>query len=346
MQTSILSFRRGPALLAAAAPRRVPLVACRRLLSSDVVATSTPAGAKGDLSTETAAPIADKSTISSFTGAPTGMMETRVVKIFQQAQGVQNATQNMLSWRMQWEDEQTQRWTNPLMGWTSTNDPLSNANMTLDFATAEDAARFCEQNGARPPSDPCPRHTRPTPTSCAMSCPPQVGSMRSSSQSLTRSSTRAPRSMQTTSRGRAPRGAPSPTCTSHHLRLRPSRERVRVGGAQYAAPCSGGLNPLCCRHHQSAGRTWVAAATIQHRPPCVHPRAALAPRCGSNTRPACRAVSFLGPCRSIVSLGGMAHAPSAVALADLPPLASCAHGVLRVGILILLCVPACLWQRG
>lgn len=147
MQTSILSFRRGPALLAAAAPRRVPLVACRRLLSSDVVATSTPAGAKGDLSTETAAPIADKSTISSFTGAPTGMMETRVVKIFQQAQGVQNATQNMLSWRMQWEDEQTQRWTNPLMGWTSTNDPLSNANMTLDFATAEDAARFCEQNG-------------------------------------------------------------------------------------------------------------------------------------------------------------------------------------------------------
>jgi len=75
------------------------------------------------------------------------MMETRVVKIYQQAQGVQNGTQNMIPWRLQWEDEQTQRWSNPLMGWTGTNDPLSNTHMTLDFGTAEDAMRFCEQNG-------------------------------------------------------------------------------------------------------------------------------------------------------------------------------------------------------
>ena len=42
------------------------------------------------------------------------------MKIYQQAQTVQNATQNMIPWRIQWEDDQTQRWTNPLMGWTST----------------------------------------------------------------------------------------------------------------------------------------------------------------------------------------------------------------------------------
>jgi len=85
--------------------------------------------------------------MSAFTGAPVEMMETRVVKIYQQAQGVQNATQNMIPWRMQWEDDQTNRWTNPLMGWTSTNDPLSNTHMTVEFSSSEDAARFCERNG-------------------------------------------------------------------------------------------------------------------------------------------------------------------------------------------------------
>ena len=136
----------GAALLAprARAAAWAPLAARARCLS-DAVAPAAPGG-KGEVSTETV-PIADKSTISTFTGAPTGMMESRVVKIYQQAQSVQNATQNMVAWRMQWEDEQTQRWTNPLMGWTSTNDPLSNTNMTLEFGTPEDAARFCEQNG-------------------------------------------------------------------------------------------------------------------------------------------------------------------------------------------------------
>ena len=32
------------------------------------------------------------------------MLKTRVVKIYQQAQSVQNATQNMVPWRLQWED--------------------------------------------------------------------------------------------------------------------------------------------------------------------------------------------------------------------------------------------------
>merc|ERR1719171_574232 len=85
--------------------------------------------------------------MSQMTGAPTEMLETRVVKIYQQAQSVQNATQNMHAWRMQWEDDQTKRWTNPLMGWTSTSDPLSNTHMTITFDSPESAVRFCQQNG-------------------------------------------------------------------------------------------------------------------------------------------------------------------------------------------------------
>eukprot|EP00966_Prymnesium_polylepis_P091270 2112333-Prymnesium_polylepis.1 len=49
---------------------------------------------------------------------------------------------------MQWEDDSTKRWTNPLMGWSSTSDPLSNTHMTMEFHTAEDAVRFAEESGA------------------------------------------------------------------------------------------------------------------------------------------------------------------------------------------------------
>merc|ERR1712129_129240 len=33
------------------------------------------------------------------------------------------------------------------MGWTSTNDPLSNTHMTMDFLTKEDAIKFAQSNG-------------------------------------------------------------------------------------------------------------------------------------------------------------------------------------------------------
>ena len=119
-------------------------VAWRRALSDKAIATKKTG--PDSVSTETAPPT-DPETMAAFTGAPAKMMETRVVKIFQYAQTVQNATQNMIPWRLQWDDDQTKRWTNPLTGWTSTSDPLSNTHMTLEFHTPEDAARFCERNG-------------------------------------------------------------------------------------------------------------------------------------------------------------------------------------------------------
>ncbi|KAL1498913.1 hypothetical protein AB1Y20_013435 [Prymnesium parvum] len=91
--------------------------------------------------------IADNTKASTFTGTPASLLGKRIVKIFQPPHGVQNGNQNTTVWRMQWEDEYTKRWTNPLMGWTSTSDPLSNTHMTLEFHTAEDAVRFAEENG-------------------------------------------------------------------------------------------------------------------------------------------------------------------------------------------------------
>jgi len=142
---SLLKLEAGSCLSARALSR--PALANRALLrglSSNVIVK--PGDSEKSVATETT-PVVDKETLQAFTGAPAAMMETRVVQIYQQAQTVQNATQNMIPWRMQWEDGQTKRWSNPLMGWTSTNDPLSNTHMTLEFHTPEEAARFCERNG-------------------------------------------------------------------------------------------------------------------------------------------------------------------------------------------------------
>ena len=151
---SSLALRSGLAL--ARRPLTLPGSAlARRHASSDAVATAT---AGGELS-QAKAVEQDKESISAFTGAPASQLNSRVVKIYQEAQTVQNATQNMIGWRLQWEDAQTKRWSNPLMGWTSTSDPLSNTHMTMSFSRAEDAMRFCEQNGA--PCTPPPPPVRP-----------------------------------------------------------------------------------------------------------------------------------------------------------------------------------------
>jgi len=113
---------------------------------SDALAPAEPAASKG-VGTHSAPPQVDTAQVSAFTGVPKSMLDTRTIKIFKPAQGVQNATQNTQVWKIQWEDEQTERWTNPLMGWTSTRDPLSNTHMTMEFSTKEDAVRFAQRNG-------------------------------------------------------------------------------------------------------------------------------------------------------------------------------------------------------
>lgn len=119
----------------------------RRGLADNSLTTPLPSDESGKVSKYTPVTHMDPATVAAFTGAPQAQLEKRVVKIFKPAQGVQSATQNTLSWKMQWEDNSTERWTNPTMGWTSTRDPLSNTHMTLEFQTLDEAELFAQRNG-------------------------------------------------------------------------------------------------------------------------------------------------------------------------------------------------------
>ena len=56
---------------------------------------------------------------------------------------MQSGTNNTHNWKLEFETRE--RWENPLMGWSSTGDPLS--NLQLDFATKEEAVAYCEKHG-------------------------------------------------------------------------------------------------------------------------------------------------------------------------------------------------------
>lgn len=56
---------------------------------------------------------------------------------------MQSGSYGTRRWMIEFDTKE--RWENPLMGWTSTADPLS--NMKVDFESAEDAADFCFKNG-------------------------------------------------------------------------------------------------------------------------------------------------------------------------------------------------------
>jgi NADH dehydrogenase (ubiquinone) Fe-S protein 4 len=47
-------------------------------------------------------------------------------------------------WQIKWKRDE-ERWSNPLMGWTSTADPMS--NVVLDFDSRDDAIAFAKRNG-------------------------------------------------------------------------------------------------------------------------------------------------------------------------------------------------------
>jgi len=82
--------------------------------------------------------------ITPVSGVPEEHTKTRRVRIFKPAKNaMQSGTSNTKRWKMEFETRE--RWENPLMGWSSSGDPLSNIN--LDFINKEDAVAFCEKNG-------------------------------------------------------------------------------------------------------------------------------------------------------------------------------------------------------
>lgn len=82
--------------------------------------------------------------ISPITGVPEEHVKTRRVRIYQPAKNaMQSGTSNIQHWEMEFDTRQ--RWENPLMGWTSTGDPLS--NMKIQFVSPDEAIEHCEKNG-------------------------------------------------------------------------------------------------------------------------------------------------------------------------------------------------------
>jgi len=82
--------------------------------------------------------------LSIVSGIPVEQTENRKVTIYLPSRhAMQSGTHNMRKWSLNFDTKQ--RWENPLMGWASTSDPLSNTEMK--FSTREAAAAYCESHG-------------------------------------------------------------------------------------------------------------------------------------------------------------------------------------------------------
>ena len=68
----------------------------------------------------------------------------RKARIFMPARhAMQSGSHNTRTWRLEFENQE--RWENPLMGWASSGDPLS--NVTISFDSKEQAVAFAIKNG-------------------------------------------------------------------------------------------------------------------------------------------------------------------------------------------------------
>ncbi|KAM3720519.1 NADH dehydrogenase [ubiquinone] iron-sulfur protein 4 [Dirofilaria immitis] len=78
-------------------------------------------------------------------GVPKDFLRSRRVRIYRPArEATQSGWAATRTWKI--EVDNMERWENPLIGWSSTGDPLSNISMAMDFASKEDAIRYCETN--------------------------------------------------------------------------------------------------------------------------------------------------------------------------------------------------------
>ncbi|CAG0915304.1 unnamed protein product [Notodromas monacha] len=77
-------------------------------------------------------------------GVPKEHIKERLVRIYSPARNaMQSGSHNTHHWKIEFDSRE--RWENPLMGWTSTGDPLSNTQVKFD--SKEAAIQFCEKNG-------------------------------------------------------------------------------------------------------------------------------------------------------------------------------------------------------
>ncbi|XP_034667850.1 NADH dehydrogenase [ubiquinone] iron-sulfur protein 4, mitochondrial [Drosophila subobscura] len=81
-----------------------------------------------------------------ISGVPGVQLKERRVRIhIPPKNAMQSGTDNINNWQIEFDNRE--RWENPLMGWASSGDPLSNLN--VQFGSKDEAITYCERNGWR-----------------------------------------------------------------------------------------------------------------------------------------------------------------------------------------------------
>jgi NADH dehydrogenase (ubiquinone) Fe-S protein 4 len=82
--------------------------------------------------------------LSTCVGVPPEHIHERMARIYRPSKNaMQSGSATTKRWKIEFETRE--RWENPLMGWASSGDPLS--NMQIDFATKEEAITFANKHG-------------------------------------------------------------------------------------------------------------------------------------------------------------------------------------------------------
>merc|ERR1719261_62215 len=106
--------------------------------------TVTPWHARTDLAPALKVPALENPTEALATTYIPEEHQGRKVKIHKPAKvSMQSATHKYKCWQISMYNQE--RWLNPLMGWTSTGDPMS--NLVMKFESAEEATKFADKMG-------------------------------------------------------------------------------------------------------------------------------------------------------------------------------------------------------
>ncbi|XP_062516333.1 NADH dehydrogenase [ubiquinone] iron-sulfur protein 4, mitochondrial-like [Corticium candelabrum] len=88
-------------------------------------------------------PLDDFGAIAPVTGFPEEHRGRRVRIYAHSRNAMQSGTHASLHWRLDFDVQE--RWENPLIGWASTADPVSNVH--IEFETVDEAVTFAKKNG-------------------------------------------------------------------------------------------------------------------------------------------------------------------------------------------------------
>ncbi|XP_063700421.1 NADH dehydrogenase [ubiquinone] iron-sulfur protein 4, mitochondrial [Culicoides brevitarsis] len=126
--------------------RKDPLSSKEAPIEENTVVTLKPEEIKQKQKLAGTITVPKKVDMSPIMGLPEEHVKTRRVRIYVPAKNsMQSGTDNLHHWEIEFDNRE--RWENPLMGWTSTGDPLS--NMKVEFNSKEEAIEHCEKNGWR-----------------------------------------------------------------------------------------------------------------------------------------------------------------------------------------------------